>query len=106
MTRGVARGGVRRYDDWPSAGSTTWWWWLEFPDRHSTASGAESKREAIKAARAAASARGYDLQLAEAERAKVDEDPHEQDDDGEHDAAEPPGDAARERARDERDEEG
>jgi hypothetical protein len=106
VTRGVARGGVRRYGDWPSVGATTWWWWLEFPDRTTTASGAESRRAAIKDARAAARKRGYDLQLSEGERAEVDEDPRGQERDGEHDAAEPPRDEARERARDERAEDG
>jgi hypothetical protein len=104
-----ARGGLRRYENYPREGDVTWWWWLEFDDGTSMASGSDTRAGAIAAARAAARKRGLAtvaLSLAAPLRLQgvgVEADPHDGEDDHEHDRAEDGSDEAREATEDERD---
>lgn len=100
-----ARGGLRRYENFPADGEVTWWWWLEFDNGLSIASGSDTRAGAIADARAAARKRGLttvSLSL-HAPRALalrggvgVEHDPHDDEHEDEHDAAEGGGDEARE----------
>ena len=102
-------GGVRRYDDWPSAGLTTWWWWLEFPDRTSSASGRDTREAAVADATRRALERGVKIVLQELDPgagAFVEQKPDDEERHDEHDGAQHGRDQARRVGDEQGDEEG